>query len=233
MISKSFSLFFSNPLKELYQGFISQLKFIFEFIVDTALLRNITNKTSDDVLQETFKVLKIIIFIIVANIAFNEIFRNVDSNLWNDLKSEGLYLVFFYISFLALYYISRIYERITNTSIHTTIVSRYQLVVMLLTMIFFQVSGIMNADLNADLNADMNSYFIKSELVKELAMENLAIIFLLFCLLVVIQSFYLVKRNLIRRFDVLFYLFMSALIFVFISINGMILLVINKIIVLA
>jgi hypothetical protein len=233
MISKSFSLFFSNPLKELYQGFISQLKFIFEFTIDTALLRNITNKTSDDVLQETFKVLKIIIFIIVANIAFNEIFRNVDSNLWNDLKSEGLYLVFFYISFLALYYISRIYERITNTSIHTTIVSRYQLVVMLLTMIFFQVSGIMNADLNADLNADMNSYFIKSELVKELAMENLAIIFLLFCLLVVIQSFYLVKRNLIRRVDVLFYLFMSALIFVFISINGMILLVINKIIVLA
>jgi hypothetical protein len=41
MISKSFSLFFSNPLKELYQGFISQLKFIFEFTIDTALLRNI------------------------------------------------------------------------------------------------------------------------------------------------------------------------------------------------
>lgn len=217
MISKSFSLFFSNPLKELFQGFLSQLKFIFEFIVDTALLRNITNKTSNDVLLETFKMLKIIIFIIVANIAFNEIFRNIDSNLWNDLKSEGLYLVFFYISFLAFYYISRFYERITNTNIHTIIISRYQLVVMLATMIFFQVSGIMNPDLK------------KSKLVAELATENLVIIFLLFCLLVVIQSFYLVKRNLIRRVDVLFYLFMCALIFVFIIINGMILLDINKI----
>ncbi len=217
MISKSFSLFFSNPLKELFQGFLSQFKFTFEFLVDTALLRNITNKTSDDVLQETFKMLKIIIFVIVANIAFNEIFRNIDSNLWNDLTSEGLYLVFFYISFLAFYYISRFYERITNTSIHTTIVSRYQLVVMLSTMIFFQVSGIMNPDLK------------KSKIVAELAMDNLVMIFLLFCLLVVIQSFFLVKRNLIRRVDVLFYLFMSALIFVFIIINGMILLKINKI----
>ncbi len=217
MISKSFSLFFSNPLKELFQGFLSQLKFTFEFLVDTALLRNITNKTSDDVLQETFKMLKIIIFIIVANIAFNEIFRNIDSNLWNDLKSEGLYLVFFYISFLAFYYISRFYERITNSNIHTIIISRYQLVVMLATMIFFQVSGIMNPDLK------------KSKLVAELATENLGIIFLLFCLLVVIQSFFLVKRNLIRRVDVLFYLFMCALIFVFIIINGMILLDINKI----
>jgi hypothetical protein len=217
MISKSFSLFFSNPLKELFQGFLSQLKFTFEFLVDTALLRNITNKTSDDVLQETFKMLKIIIFIIVANIAFNEIFRNIDSNLWNDLKSEGLYLVFFYISFLAFYYISRFYERITNSNIHTIIISRYQLVVMLATMIFFQVSGIMNPDLK------------KSKLIRELATENLGIIFLLFCLLVVIQSFFLVKRNLIRRVDVLFYLFMSALIFVFIIINGMIILDINKV----
>ena len=217
MISKSFSLFFSNPLKELYQGFLSQLKFIYEFIIDTALLRNITNKTSDDVLQETFKMLKIIIFIIVSNIAFNEIFRNIDSNLWNDLKSEGLYLVFFYISFLAFYYLSRVYERITNTSIHTIIVSRYQLVVMLATMIFFQVSGIMNPDMK------------KSKFLAELAIENLAIIFLLFCLLVVIQSFYLVKRKLIRSIDVLFYLFMSALIFVFIVLNGIILLEINKI----
>lgn len=217
MISKSFSLFFSNPLKELYQGFLSHLKFTFKFLVDTALLRDITNKTSDDVLQETFKMLKIIIFIIVANIAFNEIFRNIDSNLWNDLKSEGLYLVFFYISFLAFFYISRVYEKITTSSIHTIIVSRYQLVVMLSTLIFFQVDGIMNPDLN------------NSKLIADGAFLNLIYIFLLFCLLVIIQSFYLVKRTLIRRVDVLFYLFMCALIFLFIIMNGVILLMINGI----
>jgi hypothetical protein len=217
MISKSFSLFFSNPLKELYQGFLSQLKFIFEFIVDTALLRNITNKTSDDVLQETFKMLKIIIFIIIANIAFNEIFRGFDSDLWREIQSEGSYLAFFYISFLAFYYISRVYERITNTSIHTTIVSRYQLVVMLSTLIFFQVDGTMNPDLN------------NSKLIADGAFLNLIYIFLLFCLLVIIQSFYLVKRNLIRRVDVLFYLFMCVLIFLFIIMNGIILLMINGI----
>ena len=217
MISKSFSLFFSNPLKELYQGFLSNLKFTFKFLVDTALLRDITNKTSDDVLLETFKILKIIIFIIVVNIAFNEIFRNIDSNLWNDLKSEGLYLVFFYISFLAFYYLSRVYERITKTSIHTTIVSRYQLVVMLATMIFFQVSGIMNPDQK------------KSNLIVELAVENLVIVVLLFCLLIVFQSVYLIKRKLIRWFDVFFYLFMSILIFILIFFNGFIILTINGI----
>ena len=181
MISKSFSLFFLDPLKELFQGFLSQLKFTFKFLVDNALLREISNKSSDDVLQETFKILKIIIFIIIANIAFNEIFRNFDSDLWREFQSEGSYLAFFYISFLAFYYISRGYERITKTSIHTIIVCRYQLVVMLATVIYFQVDGIMNPDLN------------NSKLIADGAFLNLAFIFLLFCLLVIIQSFYLIK----------------------------------------
>jgi len=217
MISKSFSLFFLDPLKDLFQGFLSQLKFTYKFLVDTALLRDISNKTSEDVLQETFKILKIIIFIIIANIAFNEIFRDFDSNLWREFQSEGSYLAFFYISFLAFYYISRGYEKITNTSTHTIIVSRYQLVVMLATVIYFQVDGVMNPDLN------------NSKLIADGAFLNLAYIFLLFCLLVIIQSFYLIKRNLIRKIDVLFYLFMCVLIFIFIMMNGVILLMINGI----
>ena len=125
MISKSFRLFFLDPLKELSQGCHSYINFTFGFILDAILLRNINDKTPDDLLLETFKILKIIIFFIVSNIAFNELFRNIDSNLWHEIKSEVTYLAFYYISFLAFYYISRLYEKITSNGVHKVIVLRY------------------------------------------------------------------------------------------------------------
>ena len=64
MISKSFRLFFLDPLKELSQGCLSYINFTFGFILDGILLRNISDKTPDDLLLETFKILKIIIFLL-------------------------------------------------------------------------------------------------------------------------------------------------------------------------
>ena len=64
MISKSFRLFFLDPLKDLSQGCHSYINFTFGFILDAILLRNINDKTPDDLLLETFKILKIIIFLL-------------------------------------------------------------------------------------------------------------------------------------------------------------------------
>ena len=217
MISKSFRLFFLDPLKELSQGCHSYINFTFGFILDAILLRNINDKTPDDLLLETFKILKIIIFFIVSNIAFNELFRNIDSNLWHEIKSEVTYLAFFYISFLAFYYISRLYEKITSNGVHKVIVLRYLLIVMLATILFFQIDGLMNPDHK------------KNQLLSNLAMNDLVLIFFIFALMVIFQSFYLLKKKIIKWYDMFYYIFMTALTFIVIILNGLVILHINDI----
>ena len=181
------------------------------------MLRNISDKTPDDLLLETFKILKIIIFFIVSNIAFNEIFRKIDSNLWHEIKSEGAYLAFFYISFLAFYYIGRLYEKITSNGVHKVIVLRYLLIVMLATILFFQIDGLMNPDHK------------KNQLLSNLAMNDLVLIFFIFALMVIFQSFYLLKKKIIKWYDMFYYIFMTALIFILIILNGHVILDINDI----
>ena len=217
MISKSFRLFFLDPLKELSQGCLSYINFTFGFILDGILLRNISDKTPDDLLLETFKILKIIIFFIVSNIAFNEIFRKIDSNLWHEIKSEGAYLAFFYISFLAFYYIGRLYEKITSNGVHKVIVLRYLLIIILATILFFQIDGLMNPDHK------------KHQLLSNLAMKDLVLLFFFFALMVIFQSFYLLKKKIIKWYDMFYYIFMTALTFIVIILNGLVILHINNI----
>jgi hypothetical protein len=218
MISQSFRLFFINPLKDLIQGFLSYLKFIYGFIIDAIFLKNISGKTANDLLQETFKIFKIILFFIIANIAFNDIYRNIDSDLLKELISEGSYLVFFYISFLIFYYISRFYEKITSNSIHKTIVSRYLLIVMLATVFIFQIDGVMNPDKK------------NAKLIIDSAAVDLIVLFLLFSVLVCFQGICLLKKKLIKWFDLFYYLIVTALFLFLIFINGFIILLINGII---
>jgi peptidoglycan biosynthesis protein MviN/MurJ (putative lipid II flippase) len=152
-------------------------------MLDAVLLRNNSDKTPDDLLLETFKILKIIIFFIVSNIAFNELFRNINSNFLHEVNSEGSYLAFFYISFLAFYYIGRLYEKITSNGVHKVIVLRYLLIVMLATAFFFQIDGLMNPD------------YKKHKLLSDWAINDLALIFVFFVLMVIFQSFYLLKKK--------------------------------------
>ncbi|MFM7682651.1 MAG: hypothetical protein ACKO7P_07885 [Bacteroidota bacterium] len=212
MISKSFRLFFLDPLKELSKGFLSYINFTFTFILDAILLRNFSDKSSDELLLETFKILKVIVFFIVSNIAFNEIFRNINSNLWHELISEGSYLAFFYISFVAFYYIGRLYEKITSNGVHKVIVLRYLLIVMLTTIVHFQIDGIMNPDQKLH------------QLVRDRALIDLVLIFIFFTVMVIFQSIFLLKKKIIKWYDVFFHIFMIALIFILIVVNGLIIL---------
>ncbi len=212
MISKSFRLFFLDPLKELSQGCLSYINFTFRFILDGVLLRNISDKTPDDLLLETFKILKIIIFFIVSNIAFND-----NSKLWDEVKSEGSYLAFFYISFLALYYINRLYEKITSNGVHKVIVLRDFLIVMLATILFFQIDGLMNSDHN------------EHQLLIDLAWKDIAKMYIFFVLMVIFQSFYLLKKKIIKWYDMFYYIFMTALTFILMVLNGLVILYINNI----
>lgn len=215
MIAISFRLFFLDPLIEIYQGLLSYLKFIFKFIIDTVFLKNISGKKPDDLLEETFKIFKTIIFLIIANIAINEIYNDIDSDLWHEFKSEGAYLAFFYISFLGIYYTCRLYEKLTSNNIHKVIVLRYLLFVVLATAFLYQVDGIMNPDIG------------RYELINDIAIKDLVSIFLIFSGMVLVHWIYLLMKKRIKWFDLFYYLVMTALIFLFIVINGVIILMIN------
>ena len=216
MIRESFNLFFIQPIKELLIVFLSYLKFIHRFIVDTVFLTNI-QKDENELLDDTFKLLKIIIFFIVSNIAYNEIFKNLDSNLWKELISEGSYIIFFYVSFLIFHYISKFYEKITSNTIHKVIVLRYLMIVLIGTVFYFQMDGIMNPN-----QENQNIYYDK-------AMADMSIVFLTFAALVFIQGIYLLRNRIIKWFDLLYYFILIALIFILIVVNGLIVLNINGI----
>lgn len=216
MIRESFNLFFIKPFKELLIVFLSYLKFIYRFIVDTVFLTNI-QKDENELLDDTFKILKIIIFFIVTNIAYNEIFKNLDSNLWKELISEGSYIIFFYVSFLIFHYISKFYEKITSNTIHKVIVLRYLMIVLIGTVFYFQMDGIMNPN-----QENQNIYYDK-------AIADMSIVFLTFAALVFIQGIYLLRNKIIKWFDLLYYFIMIALIFILIVVNGLIVLNINGI----
>ena len=216
MIRESFNLFFIKPFKELLIVFLSYLKFIHRFIVDTVFLTNI-QKDENELLDDTFKILKIIIFFIVSNIAYNEIFKNLDSNLWKELISEGSYIIFFYVSFLIFHYISKFYEKITSNTIHKVIVLRYLMIVLIGTVFYFQMDGIMNPN-----QENQNIYYDK-------AMADMSIVFLTFAALVFIQGIYLLRNRIIKWFDLLYYFILIALIFILIVVNGLIVLNINGI----
>ena len=181
------------------------------------LLKNLSSQTSETILEQTHKIFKIIVFFIVTNIAINEVFRGMDSNLWHEFKSEGSYLAFFYISFIVFYYCGALYEKITSNGLHKVIVSRYLMFVLFSTILTFQLDGILNPNHE---NLDSISY---------LALNDLALLFILFSILVIIQGIYLLKKKLIRWFDVFYYLIMTALLFFAIAMNGIVVLGINEI----
>ena len=88
---------------------------------------------------------------------------------------------------------------------------------MLATILFFQIDGLMNPDHK------------KNQLLSNLAMNDLVLIFFIFALMVIFQSFYLLKKKIIKWYDMFYYIFMTALIFILIILNGHVILDINDI----
>lgn len=207
MIKKSFTVFISDPIRHLWSDFFSSLAFIYQFIIDYILMRNMDNVSIEEILQQAFKFFKTLIFIIVVNISINEIFLDKDSNLVHEFLSEIAYLSFFFVSFLIYYYISAFYIKLTSNNIHRVLVFRTWLTLIFTLTLFFQLSGGLNPNKFND-----KKFF-------DLLINDSVAVYFIFLIIEMYHIFKLIKRNQIKWYDSIFYIIIFASYFIFISIK--------------
>ncbi len=106
--------------------------------------KDVEDKSTDDIAREAFKILKSIIFLIIANLAINDVFFNQSSNVLHEIKSESAYLLFFIITFFICYYVSATYSLIRKNQYLKIIVTRNWLLTMIIATIIFQLTGVLN-----------------------------------------------------------------------------------------
>ncbi len=173
-------------------------------------MRNISNVSKEDILQEAFKFFKLLIFFILINISINEIFLNKDSNMAHEFKSEIAYLSFFYISFLIYYYFSALYIKITSNIIHRVLVIRTWLMLIFTLTLFYQFSGALNPNK------------LNEKTFLDLLINDTLAVYSIFLVIEVYHIFKLIKTNQIKWYDSIFYIIVFASFLVFITIKSMI-----------
>jgi hypothetical protein len=144
MLIKSFKIFFVNPVVEIWESLKSYTVFLYKFISNTVLLQGDLNVSEEDLLMNAFRIFRGLMFIILFNFSINEVFSNIDSDLSHELKSELGYLLFFYIEFILLYFLSSFYTYITKNKIHKSIILQNWLSIIMVATIIFQVTGVLN-----------------------------------------------------------------------------------------
>lgn len=205
MLYRSFQLFFVNPLKEIADAIKSHIIFIYNFCINSVTCKNCTLKTDEDVANEGFMVFKFILFCIITNMAINEAFLDINSDLFKEMLSQIVFLLFFYISFTLCYYIFYLYGKLVKNSVHTIILSCNWLIVMVATTIVFQLTGILNPNR------------ISQTGFSELMSIDILWTILVYLVVLVVQMYRLYKKQIIKWFDIFVYL-ISWVIFSFLLI---------------
>lgn len=210
MLYRSFQLFFLSPLKDIVDILKSYIIFIYNFFIETLTSKNIRKKSEEELANEAFKIFKFIIFFILTNIGVNEAFLDINSDLLEEIKSEVVYLLFFYITFILCYYIFYLYGKLVKNSIHTIILSSNWLLVMVATTIVFQLTGILNPDR------------IPKTVLSDLMNKDVLWTILVYFVVLIIQIYRLYKSQIIRWFDILFYILSWFIFSFFLIIKGVI-----------
>lgn len=144
MIAQIIKVFFLTPLNQFKKTFFGYSFYLYQFCVNALLCKDVENKSTDDIAREAFKIFKFIIFLIIANLAINDVFFNQSSNVLHEIKSESGYLLFFIITFFICYYVSATYSFLRNNQYLKIIITRNWLLTMIIATIIFQLTGVLN-----------------------------------------------------------------------------------------
>lgn len=144
MLNKSFHLFYIEPITKAYAVLKENILFSFKLFKDILLLK-FEAQSDGDILAESFKVFRIIVVIIIFNIACKEIYEAKDSNALLELGTELFiaitYFVFFILSFYVGLLFDKIYKSKTLASFSVKLWNFYVLILITLLAIFDALSG--------------------------------------------------------------------------------------------
>lgn len=209
MFIAAVKLFMINPLLELWHGIKSNFFFLVQYLQSAVMCLNISSVTKEECLQDVFKVFKLLIFCVLTNVAINEAFFDINSDIVNDLGKEALYFLFFYFTFIIVYYIGFVYGKIVKSDIPKVFLVQNWMLIMITTTIVLQSTGVLNP-----------SKSIQKILSVRIA-EGVGYVVLAYFFLLIFQYFKLLKGHLIKWYDIFFYIMTYGIFFVLIVIKGL------------
>ena len=199
MLIRICTIFFIEPLKELWKGIVDYGIYLYRFSVNALLCKDVADKSIDDIALEAFKIFKFLIFCILANLTINEAFFDRDSNLLHELKSESAYLLFFIFSFLLCYYLAAAYFAIRKNEPLKVVISRNWLLTMMITTLIFQLTGVLNPGESSQKE------------IEEIIGNDLAGLAFTYLILFVFQFTRMLRAQLAKWYDALFCIISFAL----------------------
>ena len=208
MLVKTCNLFFINPIKDVWSSIKNYIRFLIGFMMDVLLCRGVLNVTEDQLLEEAFKIFKFLIFCILANLAINEAFYDLNSDLLHEIKSESAYLAFFIVSFILCYYFGWGYGKITNNTVPKVMAVRVWLMIALITTILLQLTGILNP-----------GHSSKSE-IDQIIVSDIAGMIVGCGLLFIFQFYRLYRVGVAKWYDAIFYATCYSLYIILLSIKS-------------
>jgi hypothetical protein len=155
MLKSAFIHFFINPLSDIYGSIKKSIIFIFHILYNGLLFKNFEDRTDEENLEESSRVFHFLVFALIANIAFNEVFRKQDSNLWHDIKSESLFTLGYFMLFIVVYFFGELFNKIFRINFFDTLVTRLYNFYVLIMLAFLQFSDAINPALKANVKESL------------------------------------------------------------------------------
>ena len=198
MLKSAFLHFFIDPLSEIYGSIKKSIIFIFHILYNGLLFKNFENRTDEEDLEESSRVFHFLIFVLIGNIAYNEIFRGHDSNLWHEIKSQSLFTLGYFVLFIIVYFFGELFNKIFRSNFLDTLVTRLYNFYVLIMLAVLQFSDTINPALKEN---------VKNQVIS----ENAALVWMLLIPHLLFVFVKLFKAGIFTKRHAFFILFFGSL----------------------
>lgn len=155
MLKSAFLHFFINPLSDIFKSAKKTIFFICNILYTGFLIKDFEDRTDEENLEESSRIFHFLIFVLVANIAYNEVFRGHNSNIWHEIRSESLFTIGYFILFIIVYFFGELFNKILSSNFLDTLVTRLYNFYVLTMLAFLQFSDTINPVLKANVKESL------------------------------------------------------------------------------
>jgi hypothetical protein len=198
MFKSAFLHFFISPLSDIYASVKKTLFFIFQLLYTGLTLRDFKDRSNEENLDESSRVFHFLIFVLIGNIAYNEIFRGHDSNLWHEIKSQSLFTLGYFMLFIIVYFLGELFNKIFRSNFLDTLVTRLYNFYVLIMLAVLQFSDTINPALKEN---------VKNQVIS----ENAALVWMLLIPHLLFVFIKLFKAGIFTKRHAFFILFFGSL----------------------
>lgn len=198
MLKNAFQHFFISPLSDIFQSVKNAVVHIFFIIYDGLTLRNFKDRTNEENLEESSRVFHFLIFVLIGNIAYNEVFRGYDSNLWHEIKSQSLFTVGYFALFIIAYFLGELFNKIFRANFLDTLITRLYNFYIIIMLAVLQFSDTINP-------------VLKEKVKNQLISENAALVWMLIVIHLIFVFVKLFKGGIFTKRHAFFILFLGSL----------------------